>query len=327
MSAAVRSTLPVVDPEAIRVDLDAMRDAVVRCAGTMSRAQSTDWRQLAATLREVGRIDQCLGRLVEGHADAMRILDQAGASPRDGAYGVWASRSAGTGLRAESTSEGWRLSGTVRFTSGVDLIDRALVPGWVDDENHLLFDVPTADFVADRTGWHTAAMDASRSFSCHCVGLDAGRPIGATNFYLQRPGFAIGGLGPAAVWAGGAQLVTDLVVSASQRFRLSPHQVRRLGTMRQQAWLAQTAVDGVAAVVEQPTCADPTEAVGFARATVAEACDGVLREAAIIVGPAGLTQNVRLIRAHQDLALYARQHHQDATFEQLGCASLPSGDQ
>ena len=68
---------------------------------------------------------------------------EAGAQPTDGVYGVWASRSAGTGVRATQGPEGWRLTGQVRFASGIDVIDRVLLPGWVDDRTHLLFDIAT----------------------------------------------------------------------------------------------------------------------------------------------------------------------------------------
>ena len=87
--------------------------------------------QLVTALHEVARVDLALARLVEGHADAMRILAQAGAVAGPGVYGVWASRSAGTGAAAVGEGGRWRLTGEVRFASGIGLIDRALVPGWV----------------------------------------------------------------------------------------------------------------------------------------------------------------------------------------------------
>ena len=88
---------------------------------------------------------------MEGHADGLRILDQAGGSPAAGVYGVWASRSAGTGLRAGRVAGGWHLSGELRFASGIGLIDRALVPGWVDEDHPLLFDIDAGAATADES--------------------------------------------------------------------------------------------------------------------------------------------------------------------------------
>ena len=45
---------------------------------------------------------------------------------------------------------GWRLDGELRFASGIDVVDRALLPGWVDADTHLLFDVPADAVEPDR---------------------------------------------------------------------------------------------------------------------------------------------------------------------------------
>ena len=100
------------------------------------------WAGLTEGLLRVGVTDIPLGRLVEGHVDALRILGQAGVEPRPTArYGVWASRSAGTGIAAVVEGAGLRLNGTIRFASGAGILDRALVPVWLDPETHLLVDL------------------------------------------------------------------------------------------------------------------------------------------------------------------------------------------
>jgi hypothetical protein len=287
-----------------------------------------DWYGVVAALVKVGRVDLCLGRLVEGHADAMRILQQADAPRRDGVYGVWASRSAGTGLVAERGVGGsWRLSGEMRFASGVDLIDRVLVPGWLDDEHHLLFDVPAGGFTPRYDSWPTPAMDGARSFTCTCRDLDAGAAIGPRDFYLRRPGFLLGGLGPAAVWTGGAHLVADLVSTGLGRFAVTDHQQRRLGTLLQAVWSAEAALSRAVAAIEDTTDADvaATE-VSHARTAVATGCDVVRTEAEVVVGPGGLSTNGRLVRALADLAIYVRQHHLDATLQGYGRTRLALDD-
>src|SRR3954451_23050100 len=74
-----------------------------------------DWSGLVEHLLHIGATDIPLGRLVEGHVDAVRILAQADRAPHTGArYGVWASRSAGTGVAAVDCSATLRLNGTIR---------------------------------------------------------------------------------------------------------------------------------------------------------------------------------------------------------------------
>ncbi len=311
-----------IDADEIRSGVAPMQDALTRVVAAQPATWTAPWPQLVSALYDVGRFDQCLGRLVEGHADALRILDQAHHTPRPGVYGVWASRSAGTGLRATPAEGGWVLSGELRFTSGIDLIDRALIPGWVDDYQHLLFDLSIRDFTPDRDSWRTSAMDASRSFNCTVDELSAGAPIGPENFYLDRPGFAIGGIGPAAVWAGGAQLLVDLASTGLKTMGADVHQSRRLGAADLAAWSARSLLDHVAADV---CAAEPSAAAAQVvrlRSAVVEACDTVIAETALIVGPGGMSRNGRLIRAHQDLALFVRQHHLDRTYTAIGTAAL-----
>ncbi|MGN6576265.1 MAG: hypothetical protein ACTHKG_11300 [Nocardioides sp.] len=312
------------DADDLRSGDDRMREGLGTVVGRGTEAWTGPLDELVAALHEVARVDLALARLVEGHADAMRILAQAGVSAGPGVYGVWASRSAGTGAAAvDEGGEGggrWRLTGEVRFASGIGLIDRALVPGWVDAEHHLLFDVAVTDVVADRSTWQTPAMDASRSFT---VALEGGGlvPVGPTDFYLDRPGFVIGGLGPAAVWAGGIHQLVDLVASGLARFAPTAHQLRRVGVMDQARWEAEAAVrlalDAVTS--ERPGW---QHEVAHARTAVATAADRALDEAAKVVGPGGLSRNARLARAIADLGIYVRQHHLDGELEQAGRRAL-----
>jgi hypothetical protein len=309
--------------EAVRTSVDKMRDAVRRLAEEHHDVWVGPFTEMAHALTEVARVDLCLARLVEGHVDALRILDQAGVSPRPGVYGVWASRSAGTGVAATPEGDGWRLTGESRFSSGIDVIDRALVPGWIDDDKHLLFDVDATAVDADRDSWHTSAMDASRSFAVR-VDLPAGQDvvIGPPGFYLDRRGFPIGGLEVAAVWLGGAQSVLEQVVDGLRRFRPTAHQTRRVGVMEQAVRQARLVVDATAQRLPSLEGEALVREAAVARTTVAWACNQVLDEAGRVVGPAGLSGTARLARTVADLAIYVRQHHLDLTLESLGRDAL-----
>lgn len=307
----------------IRSCLPAMRDAVRRVALERRDVWAGPFPQLTTALAELGRVDLCLARLLEGHADAVRILDQAGLRPRDGVYGVWASRSAGTGVRAVPDGQGWRLTGQSRFSSGVDVIDRALVPGWVDEEKHLLFDLDATQVEPDRSSWHTSAMDASRSFTVH-VDVPAREEdvVGPPGFYLERRGFPIGGLEVAAVWVGGAQSVLEQVVAGLRAFHATVHQTRRVGVMEQAVWQAGVVLEATAARLSTLDGDALVRETAAARTAVVTACEQVVEEAARVVGPAGLSGNGALARTLADLALYIRQHHVDLAAEALGRDAL-----
>ena len=88
--------------------------------------------------------------------------------------------------------------------------------------------------------------------------------------------------------------------------------------MEQAAWQAQTALDAVVRRLPQLPAEAATREIGMARSAVVNACEVVLDEASRVVGPAGLSRNVRLARAVHDLSIYIRQHHLDIELQRLG---------
>ena len=162
--------------------------------------------------------DLSLARLVEGHVDALAILEEAGCEPdSEATYGVWAARQPAGGTTARLTADGWHLTGEKPFCSGSTRIDRALVTAECDD-GYRLFDVRVAENVtAVHAGsWPAVGMADSLSETLDFGGppVPAGRAIGPPGFYLERPGFWFGATGVAACWYGGARgLVQEVLRS------------------------------------------------------------------------------------------------------------------
>lgn len=277
------------------------------------------WPELIAGLLALGRTDVPLSRLGEGHVDALRILDQADRKPEhDALYGVWASRSQQTGVHA-TWADGWLvLNGTIRFASGAGVLDRALIPVWPNADQHLLLDLPVARLPIDAGQWMTAAMEVSRSHTITVreLKVEPELQVGASNFYLSRPGFFPGGVGVAACWAGGAARIADLTRG---RLRDPADPVRRrLGRMRIHLTAAASAVRFAAERLERVLAVPDADLVEIqaisteTRAVVADAVHGVLSEAQRIAGPAGLAYDEDLTRAVHDLQLYVLQQNADA---------------
>jgi hypothetical protein len=331
MYADLTALLGAVDTAKLRSVPGEMRAALKAAAAAGGQAWTGPLEGLVSALSEVGRVDLCLARLVEGHADALRIIDEAGASAAEGLYGVWASRSAGTGLRLRAMTGGWLLEGELRFASGVGLIDRCLVSASLDADHHLLFDVDldarAEGIDVDESSWNTTAMDASRSLTVRfATQVAPADQVGGRDFYLSRPGFAVGGLGVAAVWAGGARQVADAVADGLRAFTPTPHQQRRLGAMAQAVWTADLAVSSTARALTDTAPDRVPGEVARARTAVVLGCDTVLEQAPLVVGPGGLSTDARLARALADLTIYVRQHHLDAETTRLGAALLASAE-
>jgi alkylation response protein AidB-like acyl-CoA dehydrogenase len=330
VTAELRSVLAGVDTAELRASSGSMRSVLAEVVAAGGTRWTGPLAGLVSALDQVARVDLCLARLVEGHADALRIIGEAGGRPGPGLYGVWASRSAGTGLRARPAPSGWTLDGEMRFASGIGLLDRCLVPASVDTQQ-LLFDLDLVasarDIDVDESSWNTVAMDASRSFTVRvATRVEPQAQVGGTDFYLSRRGFPVGGLGVAAVWVGGAKQVLDAVIAGLRAFTPTPHQHRRLGEMVQAVWASDLAVSTTAAVVDGLSAGRAADEVARARTAVVLGCDSVLENAAVVVGPGGLSTSLRLSRAVADLAIYIRQHHVDRTLESLGADAAAQPD-
>lgn len=280
----------------------------------------------------VGRTDIPLGRLVEGHVDALRILAQAGSDPRPGVrYGVWASRSAGTGVAAVSDGEEVRLDETIRFAPGAGVLDRALVPVWLDQQTHLLVDLDVAGLPVDRTDWQTSAMRVSQTHTVRVesVTVPYRDVVGGPGFYLGRPGLPPGGVGVAAVWAGGLARVLDVCVTMLTDRPVSPVQEARLGRAQLHLVAALTSVRAAGHWLdkllggERPDSTLPSALAtgcGEARAVVADAVVSALAEVRALAGPVGLAFDPDLGHALDDLGLYVAQLNLDAEAARLGAA-------
>ncbi|WP_139209750.1 hypothetical protein [Microlunatus flavus] len=278
------------------------------------------WPDLVEELLALGRTDVPLAKLAESHVDAVRILGQAGVAPAPGAlYGVWASRSASTGLTAVERGSDLEVSGTLRFASGAVLLDRALVPVWPDEHHHLLLDLDVTGLPTDASFWRTSAMAPSRTVEIrldrHLVPRDAQR--GDVDFYLSRPGFQAGGAGVAACWAGGLARVLDVLRAFHPR--PNPAQQARFGRIHADLVAAIGAVRSGGRLLDDPAT-DTTAVALEVRTVVAAAVHRALAEARLLTGPTGLALDDAVAHAVPDLELYTLQHNLDAALAALGAA-------
>jgi hypothetical protein len=85
------------------------------------------------------------------------------------------------------------------------------------------------------TTWVTAALadTATVPVSFEQVQLPGAALIAEPNWYLHRPGFWHGAIGPAACWAGGALALVDAATAAH---RPDPHSLAHVGALQAIAW-------------------------------------------------------------------------------------------
>jgi alkylation response protein AidB-like acyl-CoA dehydrogenase len=273
-----------------------------------------------AALADWATRDLSLGRLVEGHVDALAILAEAGKIVDSGAvYGVWAARQSVGGTTAVRVAEGWHLEGTKAFCSGSTRIDRALVTAECED-GYRLFDISVAENVkgAHAGSWPAVGMADSLSETLEFGGppVPTSRAIGPPNFYLERPGFWFGATGVAACWYGGARgLVHDVLRS------IGPHPSEpvmvELGHAVAHIDLMRRAIDSSAREIDDDPRdrADDAKRRAFViRHAVHHAAQEVLVHAAAAGGARPFCLNSEQAQRVADLYVYLAQYNgpQDA---------------
>lgn len=287
-----------------------------------------------AALTGFGRADLALARLAEGHTDAVAILAEADRSHLDGAlYGAWAARPGGAGARLDRRGTALVLDGTVRFCSGARSLDRALVVAdpvaraageFADPAGRPVLvelGLASARVSADPTSWQAAGMDAADTLDVRFDAVPIDAVVGGPGWYVDRPGFAVGGGGVAAVWWGGAAGLLERV-----RGHLGPapdpHQLAHLGELHAFLAASEALLNRTAADIDEAPDADHRLGVAMVRAAVERTVREIVDRVPRVLGVTPLSRDGALARQLADLEIYVRQHHGERDHAALGARLL-----
>ncbi|WP_066300542.1 acyl-CoA dehydrogenase [Arthrobacter luteolus] len=294
--------------------------------------------ELLATL---GAADLTAARVVEPHLDAAAILAQAAEEESDGRYaadgmdsfagawGVYAAEAPGAVLSAREHDDGsWHLTGTKPWCSLAGQLDYAVVTAHTGPQARRAFavDLRLPGVREGRGLWVSRGLASVESTAVDFNGVPA-VPVGGDNWYLDRSGFAWGGMGVAACWYGGAVGVARRLVSASRDRK--PDQIAHMLIGQADASL-HAARRVLAAAAEDVDAGRADGATGAilahrVRAVAAGAAERVLAAAAHGLGPGPLTADEEYARRVADLQVYVRQHHAERDHAALGKALLAGG--
>ncbi len=278
-----------------------------------------------------GRRDLPLGRLLEGHVDAVQIVRRYASREQvdrllrmlaGGAMlGVW-----NAGLADEPLIHAAeKLGGGKSYASGAGILSHALVTAQsADGTQLLLIDLAAAPPAIDRDWWLTTGMQRSEThqvrWSDAAIAPDAS--IGSANDYAREPFFSGGALRFVAVHAGGVAGVFDATrdhLVATGRAG-DPFQAARLAEV---FWLAENAAGAVRRAAEDwfvMTGEARLARVAAARLAVADAAERAIAVAQNAVGLAGQFLAHPLSALLSDLAVYLRQPAPDAQRLRVGQA-------
>lgn len=292
---------------------------------------------LLEMLTHIGRGSLPVGRVYEGHVNALQLVSQFGTPTQvtqfaddahDGhLFAVWNAAEADD-VRLEPLPDGgMRMSGAKTFCSGGDAVTRPFVPGArTDGAGWQMVVVPMerVETRHDRSWWTPNGMRATTSYKIDFTGAEIPpeNVIGGPGDYLRQPWFSGGAIRFAAVQLGGGQAVYD----ATRRYLRGmgrtgdPYQVERAAQMTLRLEGARLYVERAAAINDDST-KTPEEIVAWAnltRTAVEQACMETMAHAERMIGVRGLMPPLPMERIIRDLTIYLRQPAPDASFMGAG---------
>ncbi len=284
-----------------------------------------------AIVRAVARADVSLGRLLDGHFNAVQRLavqvdpalaEAELAGVRDGSLrlGVWGADPApGEGPPA-TLEPGSRLSGEKVFCSGAGGLQRAFVlvraPGDTAAVRLAYVDLTGPSTVVDRTWFQGAGMRGSAS---HRVVFD-GAPVlwlaAEPGALLREPWFSGDAIRTAASWAGGADTVVAEALATLRGKPIGELEALAAGRLRTaqgtiDLWLAEAARR------------EPDRAfAAHLRDALDQAVRTILDEASRACGSRPFATGTPMERARRDLQTYVLQHRLDPIVARAGRTAL-----
>lgn len=289
---------------------------------------------LLDVLRIIGRADLSLGRIFEGHVNALKLFAWFGSDEQkaqlasalnDGAfYGVWATEPPpGVTIRRQDTD--WLLTGSKVFATGAGGLAFAVVTARRDDGGTQLVVVAANDAGrTDLSAWRVRGMRATASGHYDLSGMQPSDDqfLGRPGDYTAEPRFTAGAWRFLAVQLGGIEgLLAETRSAMSEVARNDPLQRLKFAeavaaTRTAYLWVreaAQRAADDAA---------DAPDFVRMTRGVVERAALDVMELSARIVGTRSAFDGQRIDKITRDLSLYLRQAGPDYARDQAAIAWL-----
>ncbi|GAB2700664.1 acyl-CoA dehydrogenase family protein [Mucilaginibacter koreensis] len=299
---------------------------------------------LLQLLKEAGKASLPVGRIYEGHINALYLIHlfasaeqqeswYADANLHQKLFGVWNTQAAG-GIRIHDLGNGrYQLEGAKTFCSGAEHIQRPLITGeWVSPtkKGWQMCIIPTERvqaIKADASFWKPLGMRSSVSYRMDFSGiiLTEDDLLGPPDAYYQQPYFGGGAIRFAAVQLGAAEAILQETHRFLQGMGRTDDAFQRT-RMAELAYLTETgnlwlnqAGQKTDEWLTQPETNDKILAyANMTRTVIEDLCLRAMQLAERSVGSRGLMKPDALERIHRDLTTYLRQPAPDAAKAAIG---------
>ncbi len=297
------------------------------------------WNQgnikILETLKTIGSHDLSLGRIYEGHLNALLLIDRFGTPRQKREYfqqaisgyifGIWNSEFPTEPLKFRPSKDGYELEGAKVFCSGATNIHRPIVTAdGPEGSRMVVLSMDEYDLRGDMTYWNPMGMKSSVSCRFDFPGIKFGQDqlLGDAYDYVSEPDFTGGAARFAAVQLGGAEAAIRTTVQHLDK-------MDRTGAPEQIARLAKLAILRETGNLWLQYCGramdsrytDPTGCMhqsNMFRSVTREICEEVLKICEMSVGLQGMMEPHPLERIHRDLSVYLKQPGPDRTLSAIG---------
>jgi alkylation response protein AidB-like acyl-CoA dehydrogenase len=306
-------------------------------------------KELLQLLTKIGTGNLAVGRIYEGHVNALQLIQTFGTKQQQEFYaaevgdfqkifGVWnAEATDGVKIIPLGNSK-YRLEGSKTFCSGCGYVERPFVNGKLPDGSWQMCIVPMEQVktIIDTNWWQPSGMRATVSYKVDFTGVEVEQKslIGQPGDYLRQPWLSLGVIRFAAVQLGGAEALFNATREYLQQLNRcdNPHQQERLGQMaiaitNGQLWLQSVAqlVDLYAPIFggypDNDSSAQVSKLVAYAnmtRTAIEKICMEVIQLSDRSIGTLGLLPPQPMERLIRDLSLYLRQPAFDTAITNIG---------
>jgi alkylation response protein AidB-like acyl-CoA dehydrogenase len=308
--------------------------APVPAGGENFASRREQYACMTAILRIIGRADLSIGRLFEGHVNALLLFDWFATSPQLSTlratlsagdfYGVWATEPQ-PGVKLRDGKNEMTLEGAKSFATGAGGLRHAIITVQPLAGARRLAIVEADDLArTDLTGWRVRGMRATGSGSYDLSDMVVRELdlLGTPGQYDEDPNFTTGAWRFTAVQLGGIEALLSAAREAmSDSARQDPLQRAKFAdavaaTRTAYLWVRECAQRAADRVSDGPAFARMT------RGVVERAALDVMELTSRLVGTRSAMDGERIDKIHRDLSLYLRQAGPDFAKDEAAIAWL-----
>ncbi|MBW4552288.1 MAG: acyl-CoA/acyl-ACP dehydrogenase [Aphanocapsa sp. GSE-SYN-MK-11-07L] len=322
------------------------------CGGLGLGIDASLTHELLLLLKQVGWGNLAVGRVFEGHINALQLIQTFGTrsqiehyahAARDlhKIFGVW-NAEANDGVKVIPLPTGrYRLEGSKTFCSGAGYVERPFVNGALPDGGWQMCVVPMEQVETqhDPNWWQPSGMRATASYKVDFtnVELEPEAMIAQPGDYNRQPWLSAGAIRFVAVQLGGAEALFDATRQYLQSLNRTndPYQEARIGQMAIAIETGNLWLKGAADLIANyapsfggdcdqlnPDSDRLVVYVNMARSAIEQICMETIQLCERSVGTRGLLPPYPMERIIRDLSLYLRQPNFDLTLQSVGKFAL-----